>query len=216
MSTSGSYSHTRNRDQIIGDALRKIGAIASGETPDSQTVDDAAAALNGMVRHWQGIGIHIWTMAEATLFLQADQVQYTLSSTSTDHCTESYVQTTLTADKATSSTALPLTSTTGMTAADYIGIQVDDDAELTALRKQIEAADLPVIEEGETVCCYAKSDKSWVQDPAGMAWEAYRTMEDAQVFSGKSATAESACCAPQTMGTPECCEPSEKTAGCCG
>lgn len=103
--------------------------------------------------------------------------------------------------------------TTGI---DHLGIQVDDDVELTALRERIEAADLPVVEEGETVCCYAKSDKSWVQDPSGIAWEAYRTMEDVQIFSGKSASADSACCTPQTMGTPECCEPSEKTAGCCG
>ncbi len=99
---------------------------------------------------------------------------------------------------------------------DHLGIQVDDEAELTALRERIEAAELPVIEEGETVCCYALSDKSWVQDPAGIAWEAYRTMEDAQVFSGKSATANSACCIPETMATPGCCEPSEKISGCCG
>lgn len=99
---------------------------------------------------------------------------------------------------------------------DHLGIQVDDEAELTALRGQIEAAELPVTEEGETVCCYAKSDKSWVQDPAGIAWEAYRTMEDAEMFAGKSATAESACCTPETKGTPNCCEPSEKTVGCCG
>ncbi len=96
---------------------------------------------------------------------------------------------------------------------DHLGIQVDDEAELTALRERIKVAELPAIDEGETVCCHAKSDKSWVQDPAGIAWEAYRTMEDAELFSGESATA---CCTPQTMGTPECCEPSNKTVGCCG
>jgi catechol 2,3-dioxygenase-like lactoylglutathione lyase family enzyme len=99
---------------------------------------------------------------------------------------------------------------------DHLGIQVDDETELTALRGRIEAANLPAIDEGETVCCYAKSDKSWVQDPAGIAWEAYRTMEDAEMFSGKAASGESACCTPQTIGTPNCCEPSEKTVGCCG
>lgn len=99
---------------------------------------------------------------------------------------------------------------------DHLGIQVDDEAELAALRGRIGTAELPVSDEGETVCCYAKSDKSWVQDPAGIPWEAYHTMEDAEMFSGKSASSESACCTPQTMGTPNCCEPSEKTAGCCG
>ena len=74
---------------------------------------------------------------------------------------------------------------------------------------------MAVVEEGDTVCCYARSDKSWVQDPAGIPWEAYRTMEEAQLFSGHANLAESACCTPDTMGEPECCAPSEKTAGCC-
>ena len=70
-------------------------------------------------------------------------------------------------------------------------------------------------DEGETVCCYARSEKSWIQDPSGIAWEAYRTMEDALLFSGESDSPDAACCTPETMGKPDCCEPSEKTAGCC-
>lgn len=96
---------------------------------------------------------------------------------------------------------------------DHLGIQVDEDSELSDLRGRLKSADMAVVDEGETVCCYARSDKSWVEDPAGIPWEAYRTMEDAQIFSGK--TADSACCAPEAAGKPECCVPSEKTAGCC-
>ena len=99
---------------------------------------------------------------------------------------------------------------------DHLGIQVDDDAELTGLRERIEAAELPATHEGETVCCYAKSDKTWVQDPAGIAWEAYRTMEDAQIYGKNPVLSESACCTPETKGTSNCCEPSQATAGCCG
>ena len=99
---------------------------------------------------------------------------------------------------------------------DHLGIQVDDTGELDELRGRMKSAALPVFDEGETVCCYAKSDKTWVQDPAGVAWETYRTMEDAQIFAEKPVSPESACCTPETMGTPNCCEPSEKTAGCCG
>lgn len=98
---------------------------------------------------------------------------------------------------------------------DHLGIQVEEEHELTELRERLKAGDMAVTEEGETVCCYAKSDKSWIQDPAGIAWETYRTMEDAQLFSGHAEHAESACCTPETMGQPECCEPSEKTVGCC-
>ena len=99
---------------------------------------------------------------------------------------------------------------------DHLGIQVDDNDELQEIRTRLKAADLAVFEEGETVCCYAKSEKSWVQDPAGIAWEAYRTMEDAQIFSSKVAVSVSACCAEPSISQTACCEPSEKTTGCCG
>jgi catechol 2,3-dioxygenase-like lactoylglutathione lyase family enzyme len=75
---------------------------------------------------------------------------------------------------------------------DHLGLQVDEEGELKDLRERLKAADMKVEDEGDTVCCYARSDKSWVEDPAGIPWEAYRTMEDAQVFSGK--TSETACC----------------------
>ena len=98
---------------------------------------------------------------------------------------------------------------------DHLGIQVDGEEELTQLRERLKAAGMAVVEEGETVCCYARSDKSWVQDPAGIPWEAYRTMEDAQIFVGQADATESACCTPETQGTPNCCVPTETTAGCC-
>jgi len=99
---------------------------------------------------------------------------------------------------------------------DHLGIQVEEEHELTELRERLKIADMAIVEEGETVCCYARSDKSWILDPAGIPWEAYRTMEDAQLFSVQSEQDESACCTPETKGKPDCCVPSEKTAGCCG
>ena len=80
---------------------------------------------------------------------------------------------------------------------DHLGIQVEEECELNELRSRFEAADMKVLEQGATTCCYAKSDKSWVQDPVGIPWEAYRTMEDAQFFSDHPAAAEGACCAPE-------------------
>lgn len=82
------------------------------------------------------------------------------------------------------------------TGVDHLGIQVEEERELNELRSRFETADMPVLEEGTTTCCYARSDKSWVQDPAGIPWEAYRTMEDAQFFSENASGAEGACCAP--------------------
>lgn len=79
---------------------------------------------------------------------------------------------------------------------DHLGIQVEEESELNEMRSRFEAADMPVLEEGATTCCYARSDKSWVQDPAGIPWEAYRTMADAQFFSDRADSGESACCVP--------------------
>ncbi len=127
MSTSGTATFSRNRDQIIQRALRLTGEVASGETSfDAGLVDEAAAALNAMVKHWQAGGVHIWTTEEAILFLQNSQRQYTLSSSSTDHASRSFVQTTLSADEASGQTTISLTATTGMADNDYIGIELDD------------------------------------------------------------------------------------------
>lgn len=70
----------------------------------------------------------------------------------------------------------------GKAGVNHLGIQVETDDELEALRAQLASADMAVMDEGETLCCYARSDKSWVQDPSGIAWEAYRTMDDLQIF----------------------------------
>lgn len=89
---------------------------------------------------------------------------------------------------------------------NHLGIQVDEDRELVELRERLQAADLSVFDEGETVCCYAKSDKSWVEDPAGIAWEAYKTMEEAKFFGAEEAASEGASCAPEQR---------ESVGGCC-
>ncbi|GJL52958.1 MAG: glyoxalase [Nitrospirales bacterium] len=98
---------------------------------------------------------------------------------------------------------------------DHLGIQVDDASELADMRDRLNQAALSVFDEGETVCCYARSEKSWVQDPAGLPWEAYRTMEAAEVFSGHPTQDKDACCTPDTMRTPDCCEPNPLTKDCC-
>ena len=107
-------------------------------------------------------------------------------------------------------------STRAKKGVDHLGIQVEEDTELAAVRERLKAKEVALTDEGETVCCYARSEKSWIQDPSGIAWETYRTMEDVQLFSDETEPAEGACCTPDTKGTPNCCEPSENPAGCCG
>lgn len=106
-------------------------------------------------------------------------------------------------------------STRAKRGVDHLGLQVEEDQELDAMRERLKAADLSVFDEGETVCCYAKSDKSWVTDPSGIAWEAYQTMGDAMLFSQQEETRDSACCSPAAQNTSGCGEPQPKSTGCC-
>lgn len=97
----------------------------------------------------------------------------------------------------------------GHTGVDHVGIQVDDDADLVALKARAEAADLSLIDEGATTCCYARSDKHWVVDPQGLPWEHFRTLGSIPVFreaepavSRDVAEDASACCTPKVSGKP--------------
>ena len=85
---------------------------------------------------------------------------------------------------------------------DHLGIQAGDAEELAALKLRAAAADTALLDEGQTNCCYARSEKHWVTDPQGVAWEQFHTLADIPVFGmarpDAQATADagaSACCA---------------------
>lgn len=88
---------------------------------------------------------------------------------------------------------------------DHLGLQVDEEGELETIRRQLENNNITAFDEGEAVCCYARSEKSWVKDPSGVAWETYHTMGDAQIFSDTrpGQNQDSACCVPERSS--ECC-----------
>ncbi len=86
----------------------------------------------------------------------------------------------------------------------HLGIQTDDDAGLHDLYERFEAASDDVREEGKTACCYAKSEKSWVTDPAGMAWEAFRTTEITDTFGDGPVSAQAAVPATTRSGGACC------------
>jgi len=80
---------------------------------------------------------------------------------------------------------------------DHIGIQVDSDEELEVIKNRLEQADMNILTQAGTTCCYAKSDKHWVQDPSGIAWETYHTLESAPTFNLQTTNdATATCCAP--------------------
>jgi hypothetical protein len=95
---------------------------------------------------------------------------------------------------------------------DHLGFQTDDAEELAALKARADAADMALLDEGETTCCYARSEKHWVTDPQGIAWEHFHTLGDIPVFSdGRQADATAACCTPAASNAPTAAEP----AACC-
>jgi hypothetical protein len=124
--TSGTATFNMGRNQICIAALRKIGAIASGETPDAQTIQDCSDQLNMMVKALNATGLHIWTESEATLFLQPNQFQYTLGSGSSDNCADTtYTSTTLSIAAAQGVTSVGVSSATGFAASYNVGIVLD-------------------------------------------------------------------------------------------
>lgn len=86
----------------------------------------------------------------------------------------------------------------GKPGVDHLGIQTDTEEELGELKARAQAADMALLNEGETTCCYARSDKYWLTDPQGIAWEQFHTLDNIPVFreaEPKSEQPGSACCA---------------------
>ena len=87
---------------------------------------------------------------------------------------------------------------------EHLGIQADSTDELGEVYARLKQADRPVLEEGRTTCCYAKSEKSWISDPDGIVWETFYTDGEATTYGDSPALAtlgdsldDSKCCLPK-------------------
>lgn len=95
----------------------------------------------------------------------------------------------------------------GSPGVQHLGIQVESGAELAEVYGRLRRAARPLIVEGETTCCYAKSEKSWIDDPQGVPWEAFLTTGESSVYGTDdirpqlARTEAAACCATS------CCAP---------
>ncbi len=111
---------------------------------------------------------------------------------------------------------------------NHLGMQADNDAELEAIHANLQKADTAVVAEKDAHCCYARSDKYWVTDPQGIAWESFRSLATIPLFSGadsdvSSAAATSASCGGDSASATSCCSPTEHrvappvkgAGGCC-
>jgi catechol 2,3-dioxygenase-like lactoylglutathione lyase family enzyme len=90
----------------------------------------------------------------------------------------------------------------------HLGIQVEDHGELTEVRGRLRRAGGPVVEEGETTCCYARSEKSWIGDPQGIRWEMFLTAAQSGVYGTDEIR-------PETNGRLESAGAAGDAPGCC-
>jgi catechol 2,3-dioxygenase-like lactoylglutathione lyase family enzyme len=94
---------------------------------------------------------------------------------------------------------------------DHLGIQVEDKAELREVYTRLRNAGGTTIEQGETACCYAKSEKSWIEDPTGISWETFHTTGENTEYGdgsgerGARIAHAKSCCAPQVAETASAC-----------
>lgn len=86
---------------------------------------------------------------------------------------------------------------------DHLGIQVENNSELNEVYSRLHKAGGNIVEQGQTICCYAKSEKSWIDDAAGIAWETFLTTGESTDYGDGSdervarVAHEKSCCAPE-------------------
>ncbi len=90
----------------------------------------------------------------------------------------------------------------GKPGVQHLGIQVENRSELAEVYERLRHADRPVLDEGRTTCCYAQSEKSWIDDPQGVQWETFLTTGESTVYGTdeirpkEASEPQGACCAP--------------------
>lgn len=92
---------------------------------------------------------------------------------------------------------------------DHLGIQAENEEELHAIKRQLDATQAPVEAQEGAACCYARSDKYWITDPQGIAWESFHSLSEIPTFNDAKA--------PSDGENPFACRPAGKTtSSCCG
>jgi hypothetical protein len=92
---------------------------------------------------------------------------------------------------------------------DHLGIQAETQDELQEVYGRLRQADRPVLEEGATTCCYAKSEKSWIVDPQGLPWETFLTTGESTNYG------DSVDLGPIRVALPACCTNETPQGACC-
>jgi predicted enzyme related to lactoylglutathione lyase len=93
---------------------------------------------------------------------------------------------------------------------DHLGIQVETQDELQEVFARLRQAGGTIIEQGQTSCCYAKSEKSWIDDPADIAWETFHTTGESTDYGDGTGERDA-----RVAHAKSCCAPERATSACC-
>ena len=126
MSTSGIYTYSRTLNQIATESLQLIEAVGDGETLSGDHIERARDSLNSLLKQSQTQGMHLWTQTEGTLFLKVGQASYDFRDSGT-HASNSYNTTTSTAATTAGALTIPVTSISGISDGDIIGVVQNDN-----------------------------------------------------------------------------------------
>ena len=92
---------------------------------------------------------------------------------------------------------------------DHLGIQAEDEGELEDIKQRLDATQRPIETQEQAACCYMRSDKYWITDPQGIAWESFHSLAEIPTFNDKKA--------PSDGENPFACRPAENAgSSCCG
>ena len=100
-----------------------------------------------------------------------------------------------------------ISSGSGSPGVQHLGIQVEDRTELAEVYARLERAEGPVVAEGETTCCYAHSEKSWIEDPQGVQWETFLTSGQSTVYGTREIRPKQETERASSCGSTGCCAP---------
>jgi len=128
LATSGTITFNETRDTIISNALSLLGVVAAGETVTTNDTTLCASILNAMMKAWMAQGIHLWTEEEGTIYFVNGQAQYNIQASSGANASDGTgtpVETTLSANA--SGSSITVTTITGMSSGDNIGIQLNNN-----------------------------------------------------------------------------------------
>lgn len=128
MATSGSIDYNSTLTEIIEDVLSSIGVVGADYAVSYSDFLRVKRCINDLLKEWNAAGLHLWCKTEGVLFLTPSTSQYTINASSAKAAKASDTVVTEVATAASSSdTTLVVDSTSGMTASDYIGVELDDD-----------------------------------------------------------------------------------------